>query len=584
MDGNKKDLKFQVVEVYEHQEEGSFTSYTSDGTVDFYGKLAMRDSTGGWISATLLLVNQGLIALAFSGVEANLVLFSKLVLKQTNVEAANTFGLWMGTTYFFSLVGAFLSDSYLGRYLTCILFQFVLIIGLVVLSLSTHFFLPHGCEQIGVLFESDRQDQFPLFYLSIYLIALGSGVSDPALPILGADQFDEEEPKEQRSKALIYGYFYVALNLGSLVAETILAYIETTGHWVMGFWICTSCATVSFVVLLSGTLRYRHNKTFGNPFSKFIQVIMSLLRKMKFQIHSIGERDYGIQRDDNCVRSIHHTNGLRFLDRAAIVFDEATGMLLGKGQKPYTWNFSNVTQSEWVKYILRVLPIWICTIFSSSVFIQMLSLFLEQGSTMDRTFFKFQIPPSSMTAFNIMNTSTFIILFDVLIIPLYMKLTKKSPKLPSELQSIGIGFSIATITLIVAGLVERKRLEFASNDSEETSSLSIFWLIPQYMLLGVAEAFVNVAQMKFFTSETPNGLESMGMGLSMFSSAIGCYVGNFILTVVNKITSSDKGQHGWVSPNLNDGHLDRFFFLTAFLIIIDLIVYIVCAKRYKGKL
>ncbi|PNX96717.1 nitrate transporter, partial [Trifolium pratense] len=464
-----------VVEVYEHQEEGSFTSYTSDGTVDFYGKLAMKDSTGGWSSATLLLVNQGLIALAFSGVEANLVLFSKLVLKQTNVEAANTFGLWMGTTYFFSLIGAFLSDSYLGRYLTCILFQFVLIIGLVVLSLSTHFFLPHGCEQIGVLFESDRQDQFPLFYLSIYLIALGSGVSDPALPILGADQFDEEEPKEQRSKALIYGYFYVALNLGSLVAETILAYIETTGHWVMGFWICTSCATVSFLVLLSGTLRYRHNKTFGNPFSKFIQVIMSLLRKMKFQIHSIGERDYDIQRDDNCVRSIHHTNGLRFLDRAAIVFDEATGMLL--------------------------------------------------GSTMDRTFFKFQIPPSSMTAFNIMNTSTFIILFDVLIIPLYMKLTKKSPKLPSELQSIGIGFSIATITLIVAGLVERKRLEFASNDSEETSSLSIFWLIPQYMLLGVAEAFVNVAQMKFFTSETPNGLESLGMGLSMFSSAIGCYVG-----------------------------------------------------------
>ncbi|GAU38617.1 hypothetical protein TSUD_266570, partial [Trifolium subterraneum] len=210
--------------VYEHEEEGSFTSYTSDGTVDFYGKPAMKDSTGGWSSATLLLVNQGMIALAFSGVEANLVIFSKLVLKQTNVEAANTFSLWMGTTYFFSLIGAFLSDSYLGRYLTCILFQFLLIIGLVVLSLSTHFFLPRGCE-------SDTQDQFPLFYLSIYLIALGSGVSDPALPTLCADQFDEEEPKEQRSKALIYGYFYVALNLGSLVAETILAYIGTTGHW-----------------------------------------------------------------------------------------------------------------------------------------------------------------------------------------------------------------------------------------------------------------------------------------------------------------------------------------------------------------
>lgn len=73
-------------------------------------------------------VNQGLVAVAFAGVEANLVIFCKLVLKQTNVEAANTFSIWMGTTYFFSLIGAFLSDSYLGRYLTCIIFQLVFII------------------------------------------------------------------------------------------------------------------------------------------------------------------------------------------------------------------------------------------------------------------------------------------------------------------------------------------------------------------------------------------------------------------------------------------------------------------------
>ncbi|XP_058729305.1 protein NRT1/ PTR FAMILY 7.3-like isoform X2 [Vicia villosa] len=460
MDGNEEGLSSQVVQVYEHEKE-CINSCTRDGSVDFYGKPALKARTGGWKSASLLLVNQGLIALAFSGVEANLVLFAKLVLKQTNVEAASTFSIWMGTTYFFSLIGAFLSDSYLGRYLTCIIFQLVFIIGLVMLSLSTHFFFlkPHGCELKEVLCESDIQNQFPLFYISIYLIALGSGVSDPALPTLGADQFDEEEPNEQRSKTLIYGYFYVALNLGSLIAETVLAYIAITGHWVMGFWICTCCAGVSFVVLLSGTLRYRHYKSFENPFSKLTQVVMSFLRKVKSQIQSIGEGFHGIQRDDICVRRIHHSNNLRFFNRAAMVSDDATEMLLG--------------------------------------------------------------------------------------------------------------------------FVERERLNFASEDGQETSSLSIFWLIPQYMLLGVAEAFVYVAQMNFFTSQSPDGLESLGMGLYMFSSALGCYVGNIILTVVNKITSSGQGQHGWVSPNLNDGHLDLYFFLSALFIFIDLIVYIICAKRYK---
>ncbi|XP_039029919.1 protein NRT1/ PTR FAMILY 7.2-like [Hibiscus syriacus] len=63
-----------------------------------------------------ILVNQGLVTLAFAAVEVNLVLFSKSVLRQTNAEATNTFSRWMGTVYLFSLMGAFLSDSYLGRY------------------------------------------------------------------------------------------------------------------------------------------------------------------------------------------------------------------------------------------------------------------------------------------------------------------------------------------------------------------------------------------------------------------------------------------------------------------------------------
>ena len=271
----------------------------------------------------------------------------------------------------------------------------------------------------------------------------------------------------------------------------------------------------------------------------------------------------------------------RFLDLAAIVSIEEKNSLLGKGQKPDPWHLCTVTQVEEVKCILRLLPMWLCTIFPSVVFIQMLSLFVEQGASMDRTFLNFQIPPASMTAFDIISTSAFILLFDTLIVPLYVKVMKRDPKPLSELRRIGIGLGIAIIALIVAGFVERKRLELANDNGEEASSLSIFWQTPQYVLVGVAEAFVYVSQMEFFASQTPDGLKSLGMGLSMCSSAVGSYVANIMLTVVMKITSS-HGQPGWVSPNLNEGHLDRFFFLSAFLTAIDLILYIMCARRYKG--
>lgn len=57
-----------------------------------------------------------------------MVLFLTRVLDQENATAANNVSKWTGTVYLFSLVGAFLSDSYWGRYLTCAIFQIILVV------------------------------------------------------------------------------------------------------------------------------------------------------------------------------------------------------------------------------------------------------------------------------------------------------------------------------------------------------------------------------------------------------------------------------------------------------------------------
>ncbi|KAM6584056.1 hypothetical protein CsatB_011058 [Cannabis sativa] len=571
----------------ERGENGATATFTRDGSVDRHGKTAVKERSGGWRCGMLLLVNQGLVTLAFAGVEVNLVLFSKSVLRHSNAEAAQTFSRWMGTVYLFSLMGAFLSDSYLGRYLTCVIFQVLYIIGLIALSLSTQLFLlkPDGCGKIGELCETHKPFETAIFYISIYLIALGNGAPEPALATFGADQFDEEDPKERQSKTSFYSYFYVALNLGSLVAETILVYIENMGYWVVGFWTCTISAIVGYVFLLSGTLRYRHFKPSGNPISRFSQVIVASMKKLHQNMPSNGEELYEVhskENETNGMRRILHTSGFKFLDRAAIIVPEDMKVIKHEGQTPNPWHLCTVTQVEEVKCILRLLPVWLCTIFSSVVFIQMLSLFVEQGAAMNRNVANFHIPPASMTVFDIVSTSIFIMLYDRLIIPLYVKVTKRKPKIPSPLQRIGIGLAIAVVAMIIAGIVEQQRLKLASGfTGRETSSLSILWQTPQYVLVGVSEAFVYVAQMEFFASQTPDGLKSLGIGLSMSSSAMGSYVASTILTVVMRVTTKD-GKLGWVPPNLNDGHLDRFFFLSAVLAAVNFVLYVLCAKRYKS--
>ncbi|KAJ9680719.1 hypothetical protein PVL29_019898 [Vitis rotundifolia] len=389
------------------------------------------------------------------------------------LEAEDTFSRWMGAVYLFPSVGAFLGDSYLGRYLTCVIFQVVLTIGFVLLLASTHAFLVkrHGCGVIGQLCDPHAPFEVSIFYISIYLIALGNGASEPAFATFGADQFDEEDPEEKQSKTSFYSYFYVALNIGFVPLWHLF---------------CSS-----------GTRRYGHFKPSGNAVSRIAQVIVASLRKRNLQVPSHGEglhEVYGRKGETNGLRRILHTDDFVFLDRAAIITPEDSVLISNP------WHICPITQVEEVKCILRLLPVRLCTIWSSVVFTQMLSLFVEQGAAMDRTFLHFQVPPASMTVFDIVSTSIFTVFYDKLFIPLYLKLTKKEPKTLTELQRIGIGLAIAVVAMLTTGLVEQQRLKYSDGSKKEMSSLSIFWQTPQYILVGVSGAFVYVAQMEFFAS------------------------------------------------------------------------------------
>ncbi|XVE90832.1 hypothetical protein DITRI_Ditri20bG0107800 [Diplodiscus trichospermus] len=561
--------------------------YTLDGAVDRHGRPAIRAKTGTWVSGILLLVNQGLATLAFFGVGVNLVLFLTRVLGQDNAEAANNVSKWTGTVYIFSLLGAFLSDSYWGRYKTCAIFQAVFVVGLVLLSITSSAFLlkPRGCGDEDTPCGSHSTFHIVFFYFAIYLIALGNGGYQPNIATFGADQFDEEDPKEGHSKVAFFSFFYLALNLGSLFSNTILGYFEDHGMWTLGFWASAGSAFVALVLFLIGTPRYRHFKPQGNPLSRFCQVLVAAFRKWKVEMTPGEENLFEVDKKEapmNGDRKILHTQGFRFLDRAAIMTpkDYAKQEKDNNGRDP--WRLCTVTQVEEVKCILRLLPIWLCTILYSVVFTQMASLFVEQGDAMKTTISNFRIPAASMSSFDILSVAFFIFFYRRILDPIVARI-KTSPKGLTELQRMGIGLVIAILAMISAGVVEVLRLKQANKDCpscKNASSLSIFWQIPQYMLIGASEVFMYVGQLEFFNAQAPDGLKSFGSALCMTSISLGNYVSSLLVTMVMKI-STREDMPGWIPGNLNRGHLDRFYFLLAALTTADLVVYIICAKWYK---
>ncbi|KAH9705177.1 protein NRT1/ PTR FAMILY 7.3 [Citrus sinensis] len=531
-------------------------------------------------------VNQGLATLAFFGVGVNLVLFLTRVLQQNNAEAANNVSKWTGTVYIFSLVGAFLSDSYWGRFKTCAIFQGIFVIGLVLLSLSSYLFLirPRGCGNELTPCGTHSSLEICLFYLSIYFVALGNGGYQPNIATFGADQYDEEDAKEGHSKVAFFSYFYLALNLGSLFSNTILGYFEDEGMWALGFWVSTGSAFAALVLFLAGTTRYRHFKPSGNPLARFCQVIVAATKKWRVHLSAEGEDLYVIDANDSSTngnRNMLHTHGFKFLDRAAYISSRDLDEQKQGCSNP--WRLCPVTQVEEVKCILRLLPIWLCTILYSVVFTQMASLFVEQGAAMKTTVSNFRIPPASMSSFDILSVAAFIFLYRRVIEPLAGGIRKKNSKGLTELQRMGIGLVIAIVAMLAAGIVECYRLKYAKTECkhcEGASSLSIFWQVPQYALIGASEVFMYVAQLEFFNAQAPDGLKSFGSALCMTSISLGNYVSSLLLTMVMKISTEDH-MPGWVPGNLNKGHLDRFYFLLAGLTTVDFVVYIACAKWYK---
>lgn len=260
------------------------------------------------------------------------------------------------------------------------------------------------------------------------------------------------------------------------------------------------------------------------------------------------------------------------LDKAAVIVEE------DRHDPANPWRLCTVTQVEEAKCIIRMIPIWLCTIIYSVIFTQMASLFVEQGAVMSRKIGNFQIPAASMSAFDICSVLICTGIYRNILVPLAGRLSG-NPKGLTELQRMGAGLIIGMLAMVAAGVTENERLKRVLHE-EHSSSLSIFWQIPQYVLVGASEVFMYVGQLEFFNGQAPDGIKSFGSSLCMASISLGNFVSSMLVNMVMQITS--KGDNpGWIPEDLNDGHMDRFYFLIAVLTAVDFVIYVICARWYK---
>ncbi|KAK4751998.1 hypothetical protein SAY87_020796 [Trapa incisa] len=203
---------------------------------------------------------------------------------------------------------------------------------------------------------------------------------------------------------------------------------------------------------------------------------------------------------------------------------------------------------------------------------------------MDRTLFSgFKIPAASLQVFTGLAIVTCVPIYDRVFVPMARSITHK-PSGITTLQRIGTGIFISILCMITAALVEIKRLETAReyglvDSPDATIPMSIWWLVPQYLIFGIAEVFTMVGLQEFFYDQVPDELRSMGLALYLSVFGVGSILSSILVSIIEKVTSSNGGG-GWFSNNLNKAHLDYFYWLLGGLSAIGLAAFSYFSRSY----
>lgn len=107
--------------------------------------------------------------------------------------------------------------------------------------------------------------------------------------------------------------------------------------------------------------------------------------------------------------------------------------------------------------------------------------------------------------------------------------------------------------------------------------LSAMWLLPYMILGGIAEALLSIAQNEFFYSELPTSMSSVATTLSGLGMAAASLLSSWIVTVVDAATC-----RSWITEDIDEGHLDDYYWLMAALSVLNVLYFLWCSKAY-GK-
>ncbi|MBT8260034.1 MAG: peptide MFS transporter [Flavobacteriaceae bacterium] len=431
----------------------------------------------------------GLMTLFFSemwerfcyyGMRVLLTLYLVKSLMKGDAEAALIYGAYTGLVYAAPILGGKMADKYLG-------YRNAVLLGAILMAIG-EFLILGGSEH------------FLLFGMGALII--GNGYFKANISTIVGKLYEDGDPRRDSG----FTIFYIGINIGALLATTVVAFVGETYGFKYGFGLAGIGMLLGLVIFYLGRHTYSaapglgiteagKKKAFGPlNYATVVSIVSLLIVPVAYYL-------------------IQHNSWMDYILLGLFLFISV--VLIKAGIDADTKEKVKIWRDRMIALLIFMIiniAFWACFEQAGT------SLTLFADRNVDREILGWEMPASMTQFFN----PFFIIVFGSIFSVMWVKLSKigKNPSIPMK-------FALGIFQLALGFLVTLVGLQFV-NDSYQVPLLTLLFL---YLLHTTGELFLSPIGLSMVTKLSPKHIAGTAMGAWFLSFAIANYVGGKIASL-----------------------------------------------------
>lgn len=450
----------------------------------------------------------------YYGMRTLLTLYLVKSLMKGDEEAVLIYGAFTALVYAAPVLGGRMADQFLG-------YRYAIILGALLMSVGEFIIL--GGNETFLL-------------LGMGGIIIGNGYFKANISTVVGKLYQDNDPRRDSG----FTIFYIGINIGALLATTVVAYIGETYGFLYGFGLAGIGMLLGGLIFYSGRDKYKDAPGLEIPELGRKKSFLGLSNVALITIGSVLAIPL-------CYVLISQNEIMDYLLLG--LFGYVAFSLISKGAKDgKVWRDRMVAL---VIFMLINITFWACFEQAGT------SLTLFADRNVDRVIWGWTMPASMTQFFN----PFFIVTFGSIFSIMWVKLSKigKNPSIP-------IKFALGILQLGAGFLVTLIAVNFA-----EDFKVPLITLVLLYMLHTTGELFLSPIGLSMVTKLAPKSMAGTAMGGWFLSFAIA----NFVAGKIAALTGAEGGGVGEAAMDMG-AQLQQYtsifgnigFVLVAFAVII----------------